>query len=91
MNLRFVGHCSRVAGAAHFLHFRLRANFGSYSYTYTYSYSYFYFSGNPGVQDCTVVLSRYVLDRYVTCLTGKSSLDLPEEEKKRMRLEKGKL
>jgi hypothetical protein len=29
------------------------------------------------------------LDRYVTCLTGKSSLDLPEEEKKRMRLEKG--
>ena len=31
----------------------------------------------------------YVLDRYVTCLTGSSSLDLPEEEKKRMRLEKG--
>jgi len=31
----------------------------------------------------------YVLDRYVTCLTGKSHLDLPEEEKRRMRLEKG--
>eukprot|EP00088_Acartia_fossae_P065207 TRINITY_DN8037_c0_g1_i4.p1 TRINITY_DN8037_c0_g1~~TRINITY_DN8037_c0_g1_i4.p1 ORF type:complete len:643 (+),score=120.25 TRINITY_DN8037_c0_g1_i4:74-2002(+) len=31
----------------------------------------------------------YVLDRYVTCLTGESSLDLPEEEKKRMKLERG--
>ena len=37
----------------------------------------------------TVPARRYVLDRYVTCLTGRSSLDLPEEEKKRMRLEKG--
>ena len=32
---------------------------------------------------------RYVLDRYVSCLTGNSCLDLPEEEKKRMRLERG--
>ena len=31
----------------------------------------------------------YVLDRYVTCLTGDSSLDLPEEEKRRMKLERG--
>jgi len=31
----------------------------------------------------------YVLERYVTCLTGKSHLDLPAEEKRRMRLEKG--
>ena len=31
----------------------------------------------------------YVLDRYVTCLSGKSHLDLPQEEKRRMRLEKG--
>jgi len=31
----------------------------------------------------------YVLDRYVSCLTGKSHLDLPVEEKRRMRLEKG--
>ena len=31
----------------------------------------------------------YVLDRYVTCLTGKSHMDLPEEEKRRMKLEKG--
>ena len=31
----------------------------------------------------------YVLDRYVTCLTGQSHLDLPEEEKRRLRLEKG--
>ena len=34
-------------------------------------------------------MCRYVLDRYVTCLTGKSHLDLPEEEKRRMKLEKG--
>lgn len=31
----------------------------------------------------------YVLDRYVSCLTGKSHLDLPEDEKRRLRLEKG--
>jgi len=31
----------------------------------------------------------YVLDRYVACLTGLSHLDLPEEEKRRMKLEKG--
>jgi len=31
----------------------------------------------------------YVLDRYVACLTGVSHLDLPEEEKRRMKLEKG--
>ncbi|XP_023336351.1 jmjC domain-containing histone demethylation protein 1 [Eurytemora carolleeae] len=31
----------------------------------------------------------YVLDRYVSCLTGNSCLDLPEDEKKRMRLERG--
>jgi len=31
----------------------------------------------------------YVLDRYVCCLTGKSFIDLPEEEKRRLRLEKG--
>jgi len=31
----------------------------------------------------------YVVDRYVTCLTGQSCLDLPEEEKRRMRLERG--
>ena len=31
----------------------------------------------------------FVLDRYVTCLTGKSHIDLPEEEKIRLRLEKG--
>ena len=31
----------------------------------------------------------YVLERYVTCLTGKSHMDLPEEEKRRMKLEKG--
>jgi len=36
-----------------------------------------------------VEMCWYVLDRYVTCLTGQSSLDLPEEEKKRMRLERG--
>ena len=27
--------------------------------------------------------------RYVHCLTGKTHLDLPEEEKRRIRLEKG--
>jgi len=31
----------------------------------------------------------YVLDRYTSCLMGKSNMDLPEEEKRRMRLEKG--
>jgi len=31
----------------------------------------------------------YVLDRYVTCLTGKSHIDLPEEDKVRLKLEKG--
>ena len=31
----------------------------------------------------------YVLDRYIHCLTGKSHLDLPEDEKRRIRLEKG--
>jgi len=31
----------------------------------------------------------YVLDRYVTCLTGKSHIDLPEEDKTRLKLEKG--
>merc|ERR1719414_289714 len=31
----------------------------------------------------------YVLDRYVACLTGKSHLDIPPEEKRRMKLEKG--
>ena len=32
---------------------------------------------------------RYVLDRYVHCIMGRTHLDLPEEEKRRMRLEKG--
>jgi F-box/leucine-rich repeat protein 10/11 len=32
---------------------------------------------------------RYVLDRYVACLTGRSHVDLPDEEKRRMKLEKG--
>ena len=31
----------------------------------------------------------YALDRYIHCLMGKTHLDLPEEEKRRMRLEKG--
>ncbi len=31
----------------------------------------------------------YVLDRYIHCLTGKTHLDLPAEEKRRIRLEKG--
>lgn len=31
----------------------------------------------------------YALDRYIHCLTGRTHLDLPEEEKRRMRLEKG--
>lgn len=31
----------------------------------------------------------YVLDRYAHCLLGKTNLDLPEEEKRRIRLEKG--
>ena len=31
----------------------------------------------------------YVLDRYVTCLTGTSHIDLPEEDKIRLKLEKG--
>ena len=35
------------------------------------------------------VFCRYVLDRYIACLTGRSHMDLPEEEKRRMRLEKG--
>ena len=37
----------------------------------------------------TPLVCRYVLDRYVACLTGVSHLDLPEEEKRRMKLEKG--
>lgn len=36
-----------------------------------------------------VELLWYVLDRYVHCLVGRSHLDLPEEEKRRIRLEKG--
>ena len=32
---------------------------------------------------------RFVLDRYVACLTGRSHVDLPDEEKRRMKLEKG--
>ena len=31
----------------------------------------------------------FVLERYIHCTTGKSLLDLPEEEKRRIRLEKG--
>lgn len=31
----------------------------------------------------------YTLDRYIHCLMGRTHLDLPEEEKRRMRLEKG--
>merc|ERR1712020_650261 len=31
----------------------------------------------------------YTLDRYVYCLTGRTHLDLPEEEKRRIRLERG--
>jgi len=31
----------------------------------------------------------FVLDRYIHCLLGHSHLDLPEEEKRRIRLEKG--
>ena len=31
----------------------------------------------------------YVLDRYVTCLTGQSHIDLPDDVKIRLRLEKG--
>ena len=31
----------------------------------------------------------YVLDRYIHCMVGHSHMDLPEEEKKRIRLEKG--
>merc|ERR1711860_102405 len=36
-----------------------------------------------------VELQWYALDRFVYCLTGKTFLDLPLEEKKRIRLEKG--
>jgi F-box/leucine-rich repeat protein 10/11 len=31
----------------------------------------------------------YMLDRYIHCLYGRTHLDLPEEEKRRLRLEKG--
>ena len=31
----------------------------------------------------------YLLDRYIHCLYGKTHLDLPEEEKRRLKLEKG--
>ena len=31
----------------------------------------------------------YTLDRYIHCIMGNTHLDLPEEEKRRMRLEKG--
>lgn len=31
----------------------------------------------------------YVLDRYIHCVMGHSHMDLPEEEKRRIRLEKG--
>ena len=31
----------------------------------------------------------YLLDRYIHCLYGRTHLDLPEEEKRRLRLEKG--
>ena len=31
----------------------------------------------------------YTLDRYLHCLMGRTHLDLPEDEKRRMRLEKG--
>ena len=31
----------------------------------------------------------YTLDRYIHCLMGRTHLDLPEDEKRRMRLEKG--
>ncbi|TRY62626.1 hypothetical protein TCAL_16657 [Tigriopus californicus] len=34
-------------------------------------------------------LQWYVLDRYVHCVLGRTRLDLPEEEKRRIRLEKG--
>lgn len=36
-----------------------------------------------------IVNVRYVLERFVHCLLGRSHLDLPEEEKRRIRLEKG--
>ena len=31
----------------------------------------------------------YTLDRYIHCLLGRTHLDLPEEEKRRLKLEKG--
>ena len=31
----------------------------------------------------------YLLDRYIHCLYGKTHLDLPEDEKRRLKLEKG--
>ena len=31
----------------------------------------------------------YMLDRYIHCLYGRTHLDLPEEEKRRLKLEKG--
>ena len=31
----------------------------------------------------------YTLDRYIHCIMGKTHMDLPEDEKRRMRLEKG--